>query len=82
MIFITECLCLTFKIKTMKKGTIILMALGALAAYKYNKMTEEEKTAFMDKGKKIFDENISPLIKSTLGLADDPAKTPQSGSIK
>lgn len=82
MIFMTECLCLTFKIKTMKKGTIILMALGALAAYKYNKMTEEEKTALMDKGKKIFDENISPLIKSTLGLADDPAKTPQSGSIK
>lgn len=82
MIFITECLCLTFKIKTMKKGTIILMALGALAAYKYNKMTEEEKTALMDKGKKIFDENISPLIKSTLGLVDDPAKTPQSGSIK
>lgn len=82
MIFITECLCLTFKIKTMKKGTIILMALGALAAYKYNKMTEEEKTALMDRGKKIFDENISPLIKSTLGLADDPAKTPQSGSIK
>lgn len=82
MIFITECLCLTFKIKTMKKGTIILMALGALAAYKYNKMTEEEKTALMDKGKKIFDENISPLIKSTLGLADDPAAIAQSGSIK
>ena len=66
----------------MKKGTIILMALGALAAYKYNKMTEEEKTALMDKGKKIFDEHISPLIKSTLGLAEDPTKTAQSASIK
>ena len=66
----------------MKKGTLILMALGALAAYKYNKMTDEEKTALTDKGKKIFDEHIGPLIKSTLGLADDASKIAQSGSVK
>ena len=66
----------------MNKGAIILMGLGALAAYKYNKMTEEEKTALKDKGKKIFDEHISPLIKSTLGLADDAANLAQNGSVK
>ena len=54
-----------------KKGAVVLLGLGALAVYKYNKMSDEQKTALKDKGKKLFDEHISPLLKSTLGMADD-----------
>lgn len=54
------------------KGTFLLVALGAMAAYKYNKMTEEERDELKEKGKKIFDDHISPLIKSTLGFSPNP----------
>ena len=37
------------------KAGLILLGLGALAVYKYNKMNEDEKTALIQKGKKIFD---------------------------
>ncbi len=54
-----------------KKSAVVLLGLGALAVHKYNKMSDEQKTALRDKGKKLFDEHISPLLKSTLGMADD-----------
>lgn len=69
--------------KISKKGGLVLLALGALAVYKYNKMTDEEKTALKDKAKKLYDDHLSPLVKSALGLAgDDDDAVVQNEPIK
>lgn len=68
--------------KISNKATLILLGLGALAVYKYNKMSDEEKTALKEKGKKIFDEHISPILSSALGLEQKDTALEQDGSIK
>jgi len=68
--------------KVSNKAALILLGLGALAVYKYNKMSEDEKIAIKEKGKKIFDEHISPLISSALGLKDETEAVLQENSIK
>ncbi len=68
--------------KLSTKSALILAGIGALAVYKYNKMSDEEKQALKDKGKKIFDEHISPLIKNALGLADPEGLVEQEASLK
>ena len=68
--------------KVTNKATLILLGLGAFAIYKYNKMNEEEKTALKEKGKKIFDEHISPLLSSALGLKEEATSLVQQHSIK
>lgn len=68
--------------KISNKATLILLGLGALAVYKYSKMSDEEKIALKEKGKKIFDEHISPLLSSALGLEQQDAAVEQDGSIK
>jgi hypothetical protein len=68
--------------KISNKAALILLGLGALAVYKYNKMSDEEKTALKEKGKKIFDEHISPLLSSALGLEQEDAALEQDGPIK
>ena len=68
--------------KFSNKAGLILLGIGALAVYKYNKMDEEEKTALKEKGKKIFDEHISPLISSALGLKEETEAVLQENSIK
>ena len=52
--------------KVSNKAGLILLGLGALAVYKYNKMSDDEKTTLKEKGKKIFDEHIN-LFKSLAG---------------
>ena len=68
--------------KISNTATIILLGVGAWAIYKYNQMSEEEQTAIKDKGKKIYDEHISPLIANALGLAEDGAAKLQNISLK
>ena len=41
-----------------------------------------KKTALKEKGKKIFDEHISPLLSSALGLKEDAEAVLQENSIK
>ena len=68
--------------KLSKKATLLALGLGALAVYKYNKMTDEDKDALKDKAKKIFDDHISPFLKSALGLVEDPALVEQGKAVK
>ncbi|MCY7292271.1 MAG: hypothetical protein LH615_08825 [Ferruginibacter sp.] len=68
--------------KVSNKAALILLGLGALAVYKYSKMSEDEKIAIKEKGKKIFDEHISPLISSALGLKEETEAVLQENSIK
>lgn len=56
-----------------KKGGLLLLGLAGLAVYKYNKMSEEEKTALKDKAKKFYEDNLSPFVKNALGMADEEA---------
>ena len=68
--------------KVTNKASLILLGLGAFAVYKYNKMNEEERTALKEKGKKIFDEHISPLLSSALGLKEEANSIVQEHSVK
>lgn len=68
--------------KVTNKASLILLGLGAFAIYKYNKMNEDERTALKEKGKKIFDEHISPLLSSALGLKEEAATVLQEHSVK
>ncbi len=68
--------------KVSNKTGLILLGLGALAVYKYNKMSEDDKIALKEKGKKIFEEHISPLLTSALGLKEDTEATLQNNAIK
>ncbi len=69
--------------KVSNKTGLILLGLGALALYKYTKLTDEEKDELKEKAKKFYDDNINPLIKNALGLVDDVGEAvEQHGSIK
>ena len=57
--------------KISNTGTLLLLGLGAWAIYKYNNMSEEEQTGIKEKGKKLFDEHVSPFISNALSLSND-----------
>ena len=42
-------------------GGLLLLGAAAFGAYKYSKMSEQEKKNLKDKGKKMFDENLGGL---------------------
>jgi len=65
-----------------KKAALLVLGLGALAVYKYNKMSDEERDALKAKGKKLFDDHISPFLKNALGLAEDPTLVAQEHALK
>ena len=65
-----------------KKGALLLLGLGALAAYKFNKMSDEDREALKTKGKKLFDDHISPFLKNAMGLAEDPTLAAQGEGAK
>lgn len=52
-------------------GGLLLLGVGAWAIYKYNNMSEEEQLAMKEKGKKLFDEHVSPFISNALSLTND-----------
>lgn len=47
-------------------GGLLLAGLAAFGAYKYSKMSEDEKRRLLDKGKKLVNDNLGNL-KNTLG---------------
>lgn len=51
--------------------SLILLGLGALAIYKYNSMSDEEKEALKEKAKKVVEEHVAPILLSALGITDD-----------
>ncbi|HEU4471938.1 MAG TPA: hypothetical protein VFR58_12680 [Flavisolibacter sp.] len=42
-------------------GSLLLLGAAAFGAYKYSKMTEQQKTDLKNKGKKFMDENLGGL---------------------
>ncbi len=57
--------------KISNTGTLLLLGLGAWAIYKYNNMSEEEQSDMKEKGKKLFDEHVSPFISNALSLGNE-----------
>jgi hypothetical protein len=47
-------------------GGLLLAGLAAFGAYKYSKMSEDEKRRLLDKGKRLVNDNLGNL-KNTLG---------------
>lgn len=52
-------------------GSLLLAGAAAFGLYKYSKMSQEEKNNLVDKGKKLFDENVPENIKNMLGKKDN-----------
>ena len=42
-------------------GSLLLLGAAAFGAYKYSKMTDQQKTDLKNKGKKFVDENLGGL---------------------
>lgn len=42
-------------------GGLLLLGVAAFGAYKYSKMSEQQKKDLMDKGKKFVDDNLGGL---------------------
>jgi hypothetical protein len=42
-------------------GSLLLLGAAAFGAYKYSKMTEEQKRDLVDKGKKFVNDNLGDL---------------------
>ncbi|HEY1115726.1 MAG TPA: hypothetical protein VGE66_19315 [Chitinophagaceae bacterium] len=53
-------------IRRSSMGGLLLAGLAAFGAYKYSKMSEDEKRRLMDKGKRLVNDNLGNL-KNTLG---------------
>ena len=65
-------------------GGLLLLGAAAFGAYKYSKMTDQDKKNLRDKGKKMFDDNLGSL-KNIFGnrsgnqTANANGSTSQSG---
>jgi hypothetical protein len=42
-------------------GSLLLLGAAAVGAYKYSKMSDQQKKDLMDKGKKLVNENLGGL---------------------
>lgn len=58
------------KVSTSK--ALIILGVGAACIYAYNQLPDDEKMAIKEKGKKIIDDIVSPLLASGLGFLEDP----------
>jgi hypothetical protein len=47
-------------------GSLLLLGAAAFGAYKYSKMSEQQKTDLKNKGKKLVDENLG-RVKDVFG---------------
>lgn len=61
-------------------GGLLLAGLAAFGAYKYSKMSEDEKRRLMDKGKKLVNDNLGGL-KNTLGGSGGGQRANTSGNL-
>ena len=48
-------------------GSLLLAGIAAFGLYKYTKMTEQEKRDLVNKGKKLYDENVPENVKNLFG---------------
>jgi len=60
-------------------GGLLLLGAAAFGAYKYSKMTEQQKADLKNKGKKFVDENLGGL-KNMFGQKGQPETANASGS--
>ena len=49
--------------KTPGIGGLLLLGAAAFGAYKYSKMSEQEKRNLTDKGKRFFNDNVAGAFK-------------------
>jgi hypothetical protein len=56
-------------------GGLLLAGLAAFGAYKYSKMSEDEKRRLMDKGKRLVNDNLGSLKNSLGGQRANAAGT-------
>lgn len=68
--------------KLSKTATLLLVGAAAYGIYKFYNMSDEQKAALKEKGKKLFDDHISPLISQTLGMTEDPSLVEQAEPVK
>ncbi len=52
-------------------GSLLLLGAAAFGAYKYSKMTDQQKNDLVAKGKRLVDENLGGL-KTALGKKTNP----------
>ena len=62
-------------IRRSSMGGLLLAGLAAFGAYKYSKMSEDEKRRLMDKGKKLVNDNLGSLKNSFGGQRENLAGT-------
>ena len=55
-------------------GGLLLLGAAAFGAYKYSKMSEQDKKNLKDKGKKMFDDNFVNL-KNMFGQKTESSQT-------
>lgn len=55
-------------------GGLLLLGAAAFGAYKYSKMSEQDKKNLKDKGKRMFDENFGSL-KNMFGHKSGSSQT-------
>ena len=64
-------------------GSLLLAGAAAFGLYKYSKMSQQDKDNLVDKGRKLFDENVPENIKNMLGKKDNgqPAANTNSQNV-
>ena len=60
-------------------GGLLLLGAAAFGAYKYSKMSDQDKKNLKDKGKKFFDDNLGGL-KNMFGKKDETQNAGMNGS--
>jgi hypothetical protein len=52
-------------------ASLLLLGLAAYGIYKYSKMSRQEKTRLVEKGKKMIDENIPQSLKNIFNKEEE-----------
>ena len=66
-----------------KKSFILLGLAAAYVAYRYSKMTPEDKDSLKEKGRKLAEDYLPADIKNMLGLKTDEDGAPkEAGAFK
>lgn len=61
-------------------GSLLLLGAAAYGAYKYSKMSQQQKQDLMNKGKKLVNDNLGGL-KNTFGGRGNGQNTPSSMGV-
>ncbi|MBO9681449.1 MAG: hypothetical protein J7502_02040 [Flavisolibacter sp.] len=61
-------------------GSLLLLGAAAFGAYKYSKMSDQQKKDLLDKGKKLVNDNLG-AIKNRFGGQNAPAGSSMGSNI-